>query len=61
MLVSRNGDILLFEETEKVTHKPLFRAHFILTKLNKLQTFLADRSPLHEEDSVDASKLNVNQ
>lgn len=39
MLVSRKGDILLFEETEKVT---LFSVKLIMTKSNKLQTFLAD-------------------
>lgn len=40
--VCRKGDILLLEETEKVTAKLLFSVHFIMTKSNKLQTFLAD-------------------
>lgn len=53
MLVSRKGDILLFEKIEKVTAKPSFIVHLIMTKSNKLQTFLADfhhgRPPPYEE------------
>lgn len=53
MLVSRKGDMLLFEETEKVTAKPLFNLNLIMTKSNKLQTCLADFhqgwSPPYEE------------